>query len=154
MILQEYKISIRESFILLSKIRLKSFLLCYSYMIVLMVVLLVTMINSHYKYIYILKQDQLTLFLGKYRILDLIEKIIVILVTQHIISLSKLENIIQIHIISRDLISCHMQLYLFRKYIYIVILLSQLYKSVFHSGYLTCNIYNSINAIIRVFYLS
>ena len=47
---------------------------------------------------------------------------------------------------------CHMQVHLSRKYISTVILLSQLYKSIFHSSYLTYNISYDGDAIIWVFY--
>lgn len=54
-ILEGYKISSRRSFILLLRVRLKSFLFYYLYIIILMVTLTIVMINGHHKSIHILK---------------------------------------------------------------------------------------------------
>jgi len=80
-ILQDYEISSRESFILLSKVRLKNLFLCYLYIIVLII-----LINDYYRSLHILEQGLLTLFLDENRILNIIRKTLIVAVIENIIS--------------------------------------------------------------------
>jgi len=60
------------------------------------------MINSYWQHIHILEQDWLILFLGGNGVVDVIEEILIVLVIENTISLSKLRGIAyEIHVLSR-----------------------------------------------------
>ena len=75
-----------RSFLLLPRMRLENLFLCLSYIVVFTVIFLVVVINSHYQSVYVLKQGEFFLFLGRDRILDPIGKSLVIVMAQNTIS--------------------------------------------------------------------
>ena len=71
-----------------------------------MVSLLIVMTNSYWQNIYILEQDWVVLFLGGNGVVDVIEEILIVLVIENTISLSKLRGIAyEIHVLSSNFVT-------------------------------------------------
>jgi len=77
-----------EAFTLFPEVRLKSFFFYLSGTVVFMVTFLVVVINSYHQSIHVLEQDRFILFLGEYKILNLIWEPLVIVVVQNTILLT------------------------------------------------------------------